>query len=42
MAAILARMGGARFSTVVDSVETGALSDDLFVPPADYKLNPKQ
>jgi hypothetical protein len=41
MAAIMARMGGASFTTTVDSVETGALADDLFVPPADYKLNAK-
>ena len=26
---------------VVDSVETSALADDLFVPPADYKLQAK-
>jgi hypothetical protein len=41
MAAMMARMGGASFTTVVDSVDTGALADDLFTPPADYKLQAK-
>jgi hypothetical protein len=41
MAAMMARMGGANFTTVIDAVETEALSDDLFVPPADYKLEAK-
>ena len=41
MAAMMARMGGANFTTVIDAVETVALSDDLFVPPADYKLEAK-
>jgi hypothetical protein len=41
MAAVMARMGGASFTTVVDAVETATLSDDLFVPPAGYKLQPK-
>jgi hypothetical protein len=40
MAALIARMGNATMTTVVDSVETGALQDDLFAPPADYKLKP--
>ena len=38
MAAIMARMGNTNFTTVVDSVETTELSDDLFAPPPDYKL----
>ena len=41
MAAMMARMGGASFTTVVDAVETAALADDLFAPPADYKLEMK-
>ena len=41
MAAMMARMGGAGFTTVVDSIETGALADDLFMPPAEYKLEAK-
>ena len=41
MAAMMARMGGAGFTTVVDAIETDALSEDLFAPPADYELAPK-
>jgi hypothetical protein len=41
MAAVMARMGGATFTTVVDSVEAAPLSDDLFAPPAGYKLQQK-
>jgi hypothetical protein len=42
MAGILAKMGNASFSANVVSIETGPLSDDLFAPPSDYKLNPKK
>ena len=42
MGGILARLGNVSFSSVVDSVETGALPDDLFAPPAGYKLNMKK
>jgi len=42
MAALMSRMGHITMNTVVDSVETGVLADDLFVPPAGYKLNPKK
>jgi hypothetical protein len=35
-------MGNASSSTSVDSVETGALPDDLFAPPAGHKLNAKK
>lgn len=42
MAGLLAKMGNVSFSTTVTTVETGALADDLFAPPADYKLNPKK
>ena len=42
MAGLLAKMGSVSFSTTVTTVETGALADDLFAPPADYKLNPKK
>jgi hypothetical protein len=38
VAAMMARMGGMSTTTTTDSVETGPLADDLFVPPADYKL----
>jgi hypothetical protein len=42
MAALLSRMGNIAVSSTVVSVESGALSDDLFAPPADYKLNPRK
>jgi hypothetical protein len=42
MAGLFARMGNVSFSTKVDAVETGALTDELFAPPAGYKLNSKK
>jgi hypothetical protein len=42
LAAIMSKMGNFSMTTVVDSVETAALSDDLFAPPAGYKLTPKK
>lgn len=42
MAGLFAKMGNMSFSTKVDAVETGALADDLFAPPAGYKLNTKK
>jgi hypothetical protein len=42
MAGLLARMGNVTMTTTVDSVETAALADDLFAPPAGYKLNLKK
>jgi hypothetical protein len=39
---LLARMGNVSISTAVSSTETTALADDLFAPPAGYKLNPKK
>jgi len=42
MAGLLARMGNLTMTTTVDSVEVGALADDLFAPPAGYKLNQKK
>jgi hypothetical protein len=35
-------MGNLNMTTVVDSVDTAALADDLFAPPAGYKLSPKK
>jgi hypothetical protein len=29
-------------ATTIQSVETGALADNLFAPPSDYKLNQKK
>lgn len=42
MAGLLAKMGNMTVTTKVDSVETGTIADDLFAPPAGYKLNPKK
>jgi hypothetical protein len=42
MAALMSRMGNFSMANTVDSVQTGALADDLFAPPAGYKLNPKK
>ena len=42
MAGFLAKLGNVTMSTVVDSVEAGPLADDLFTPPAGYKLNAKK
>ena len=42
MAGLMARMGGATLSTVVDSVETGPVPDDLFTPPAGYRVNQRK
>jgi hypothetical protein len=39
---ILARMGNMSMATTVQSAETAALADDLFAPPAGYKLNQKK
>jgi hypothetical protein len=42
MAGIMAKMGGMSMTQTVQSVETGALADDLFAPPAGYKLNQRK
>ena len=42
MAGLLARMGNISMTSTVDSAETTALGDDLFAPPAGYKLSPKK
>jgi hypothetical protein len=42
MAAVMARMGGMSMSSTVQSVDTSALDDALFAPPAGYKLVPKK
>lgn len=39
MAGMLAKMGNMSIQTKVEDVQTGPLSDDLFAPPAGYKLN---
>lgn len=42
MGGLFAKLGNMSYVTIVDAVETGALSDALFAPPAGYKLNPKE
>lgn len=42
MAAIMSRMGGMSMTTTITSVETSAIDDSLFTPPAGYKLVPKK
>jgi hypothetical protein len=42
MAALMSRMGNITMTNVVESAETTALADDLFAPPAGYKLNTKK
>jgi hypothetical protein len=42
MAGLLAKMGNVSFATKVDTVEVGTLADDLFAPPAGYKLTTKK
>jgi hypothetical protein len=42
MAGLMAKMGGMSMTQTVQTVETGALADTLFAPPADYKLNPRK
>lgn len=42
MAAMMARMGGMSMTSTVQSVDTAALDEALFLPPAGYKLNRKK
>jgi len=42
MGALFSKIGNIALSTAVVDVETGALSDDLFAPPAGYKLAPSK
>jgi hypothetical protein len=42
MAAIMSRMGNITTTSSVQSTETTPLADDLFVPPAGYKLSEKK
>ena len=39
---LLGRMGNVTMASTVQSVETSSLQDDLFAPPAGYKLNAKK
>jgi hypothetical protein len=42
LAGILAKIGNVTMTTTIDSVEVAPLADDLFAPPADFKLNQKK
>jgi hypothetical protein len=42
MAALLSKLGNVTMTTTVDAVEVAPLADDLFAPPAGYKLNQKK
>jgi hypothetical protein len=39
---LLGRIGNITMTTTVDKVETGPLSDDLFAPPAGYKITTRK
>jgi hypothetical protein len=38
MAGLFAKMGNVTMTTTVSEVTTGPVADDLFAPPAGYKL----
>lgn len=42
MAGLLSKIGNVTMTTSVDSVEVAPLADNLFAPPAGYKLNQKK
>ena len=42
MAGLLSKIGSVTMTSTVDSVEVAPLADDLFAPPAGYKLNQKK
>jgi hypothetical protein len=42
MAGLFSKIGNMTMTTTVDSVEVGPLADNLFAPPAGYKLNQKK
>ena len=42
MAGMLAKLGNISAQTTVNDVQTGPLADDLFAPPAGYKLNTRK
>jgi len=42
MGAMLAKIGNVTMTTTINAVEVGALADDLFAPPAGYKLTTKK
>jgi hypothetical protein len=42
MGGMLAKLGNVSMTTIVNAVEVGPIADDLFAPPAGYKLNVKK
>jgi hypothetical protein len=42
MAGMLAKMGNVSTQTKVEDVQTGTVADDMFAPPAGYKLNTRK
>lgn len=42
MAGLMAKMGNLTMTTTLTAIETAPLPDDLFMPPAGYKLSPKK
>jgi hypothetical protein len=42
LAGLLSKIGNVTMTTTVDAVEVAPLADDLFAPPAGYKLNQKK
>jgi hypothetical protein len=42
MGGLLAKMGNVTMTTTIDAVEVGPVAEDLFAPPAGYKLNTKK
>jgi hypothetical protein len=42
MAGLMSRMGNVSSTATVQSIDTNPLSDDLFAPPAGYKLNQRK
>lgn len=42
LAGIVSRMGGVSMTSIVQSIETGALDAGLFAPPAGYKVNTRK
>jgi hypothetical protein len=42
MAAMMSRMGNVEMASTAQNVESTSVPDDMFAPPAGYKLNPKK
>jgi hypothetical protein len=42
MAGLMAKMGNISTTSTMTAIEAAPLPDDLFLPPAGYKLSPKK